>query len=133
MSRATSARCPVDTLEFMHVAWAKFALNVGSAWDKGIAQLDGLSKDQLLIAASSIVILQLILIVSLLWRQKKLQTLTASLEEELSSTEKSLIRERLWRRAGGSNHTTISEVEIDDMLVSLGYVHDKSRVRREPS
>lgn len=123
----------MDTLEFMHAAWAKFVLNVGSAWDDGIAQLRGLSKDQLLLAASSIVILQLTLIVSLSWRQKKLQTLTASLEEELSSTEKSLIRERLWRRAGGSNHTTISEVELDDMLVSLGYVYDKNKIRRDPS
>ncbi|MGV1916205.1 hypothetical protein [Rhizobium sp. 22-785-1] len=92
-----------------------------------------LSKDELLLAASAIVTVQLMLIVVLLWRQKKLQHLTADLNEELSATEKALIRERLWRRAGGNNHTTISEVEIDDMLVSLGYVHDKSRTKQDAS
>ncbi len=69
------------------------------------------------------------LIVVLLWRQKKLQHLTADLNEELSATEKALIRERLWRRAGGNNHTTISEVEIDDMLV----LSDTSMTRAGPS
>jgi len=121
----------VDTLEFLHNAWTKFTLSIGSGWYGGLAKLRELSKDQLLLAASSVVTLQLMFIVLLLWRQRKRQTLIASLEEELSSTEKALIRERLWRRAGGSNHTTISEVEIDDMLVSLGYVQDKARTMRD--
>lgn len=123
----------MDTLEFLHVAWTKFTQSVADTWGDGIAQMLQLSKDELLLAASAIVTVQLMLIVVLLWRQKKLQRLTADLNEELSATEKALIRERLWRRAGGNNHTTISEVEIDDMLVSLGYVHDKSRTKQDAS
>lgn len=123
----------MDTLEFLHIAWTRFTLTVAEAWGDGIAHLGQLKKEELLFAAGAIVTLLLMLVVLLLWRQKKLQNLIADLNEELSSTEKALIRERLWRRAGGNNHTTISEVEIDDMLVSLGYVHDNSRTRQDAS
>ena len=123
----------MDTLEFLHVAWMEFTLNVRDALGDLTVQLHALSKDQLLLGTGALITLQFSLIISLCSRQKKLQRLAASLNEELSSTEKALIRERLWRRAGGSRHTTISEVEIDDMLVSLGYVHAGGRPKRDAS
>lgn len=113
---------PVDTLEFLHVAWVEFLVSISHTMVELSEKLASLSQQELLFIAGLGLLLQFAVILWLIHRQRKMRSLTMELNEELSLTEAALIRERLWRRAGGSNSTTISEVEIEEMLVSLGYV-----------
>ena len=112
----------MDALEFLHVSWVEFLVGVSHIWLGLPEKIGHISLQELLLAASLGLVFQLALIVWLIRRQRKMQRLAMELNEELSSTESALIRERLWRRASGSNSTTISEVEIEEMLVSLGYI-----------
>ena len=112
----------MDTLEFLHISWVDFLVSVSHIWLELPEKIGNFSLQELLLAASLGLAFQFALILWLIRRQRKMQRLAMELNEELSSTESALIRERLWRRASGSNSTTISEVEIEEMLVSLGYI-----------